>query len=496
MPNVYASGEEIKELEGVIHGGVTIVMHDPDELEIVADFCAAAIRSNAQIGTLYWLLNSHQLPQTPPTRTLRPHWAETELNGFDDADLALMAACSYVRDLWRTATDIKDFNGVLTVARPDRDTRLDINVNQPGLVLHEGSLIATLAIGALSVFRWSLGLFSARGIGGSARAKRVMEDFRTSALNSGSVARLERLDNLPPDYLKGKTAVIVLMHGLLSTDVGLFDPLLNYLQADKAFDDCAIVGWPHNTLAGISDNAVEFLQLFARVIGTEGPDVAFICHSRGGLLARAAIVELCEANKDWLRKLKACVTFGTPHDGSQLAEAPRDLLGKMVAIQAFRGGNGFLSLGDALHFVHQQPSPQGILDLRPLGGGGDFLKDLIRREGKFALPPVFAVGGKAEDTGFFAALSRRALAGSDNDLIVETSSSAPRQATRSLVTRCNHFEYFRGPKAQADTFADTTTFLKEQLTLNPTSWIADGSLMTTGKDVTPMHIPLKKPPAT
>jgi hypothetical protein len=189
-------------------------------------------------------------------------------------------------------------------------------------------------------------------------------------------------------------------------------------------------------------------------------------------VARAAAVELSAAKANWLGKMKACVTFGTPHNGSPLAEAPGDLMGKVVAVQAFRGGNGFFSLSDALHFVHQQPTLDGILDLRPLGGGNDFLRDLLRDEAKYAPPgaeralPVLAVGGNAEDKGFFAELSRRALAGTDNDLIVETQSSSTRYATKNIITKCNHFEYFLSDRAKADTFGETIAFLKDRLSLD------------------------------
>ena len=40
--------------------------------------------------------------------------------------------------------------------------------------------------------------------------------------------------------------------------------------------------------------------------------VAFVCHSRGGLVARRTAVELLEASHVWRPRLRACVTFGTP----------------------------------------------------------------------------------------------------------------------------------------------------------------------------------------
>jgi pimeloyl-ACP methyl ester carboxylesterase len=347
--------------------------------------------------------------------------------------------------------------------------RLDLDIDRPGLVFHFGSILATLAKGSLSVAGWSLALFSGRGVGGSKRADRIMEDFRTLALKKPGVEPLARLDELSPRNLEGKSAVIVLMHGLFSTDVGLFDPLLRFLRADNGFDNCTILGWPHNTLMSIDGNAVELLELFSTVVGLHGPHVAFICHSRGGLVARAAAVELCEANSKWRDKLKACVTFGTPHRGSQLAETPDQLIGSLLALQAYHGGEGFFSLADALHFAHQQPIA-GVRDMRPLGGDGAFLRDLVRREVKIAATsarsmPILAIGGEAKEKTFFATLARRALGGTANDLVVETTSSANRTATETLVTECNHFEYFRVANSPRNGFEETASFLRARLGL-------------------------------
>ena len=77
--------------------------------------------------------------------------------------------------------------------------------------------------------------------------------------------------------------------------------------------------------------------------------------------------------------------------------------------------------------------------MRPLGGNGAFLRDLVRREVKIAATsarsmPILAIGGEAKEKTFFATLARRTLGGTANDLVVETTSSASRAATETLVT--------------------------------------------------------------
>ena len=288
---------------------------------------------------------------------------------------------------------------------------------------------------------------------------------------------LDRLDELPRAALTDRKAVVVLLHGLLSTDVGLFDPIVRLLRSDSTTaKEIPIVGWPHDTLAGIGTNALQLRRLIDDVIGVQGPPVAFVCHSRGGLLARCVAVHLSEKHAGWVQKLRACVTFGTPHEGCPLAEAPGDLLGKAIAVGSWRAARGAFSLLDGLEYTHLARRAEGIEDLRPLTGRGTFLKELLEREAKFAprgerALDIFAVGGETPQAGLFGLLSKRALAGRPNDLVVELRSSVPRFAAdagndglaRSGKTDCDHFTYFTDAEAQKSHFADAIAFLERKL---------------------------------
>jgi hypothetical protein len=234
MPNIHSWGEPIEELGGTIQGGTSVIMHSLSELADMARLCALAGNSSEPMHALYGLVNSRE-PIDVPVDT-RFHWLEPESGDFEHMGRALGLAFSYIWDLWKAAPGTAELTCCLSIARPEHDMRLDIDVAQPGVVIHYGSLLATLVSGPLSVFVWSIGLFSSRGMAGSTRARRIMEDVRTKALNQSGTQPLERLDNLPPDYLRGKSAVIVLIHGLLSTDAGFFDPLLQQLRGDGLRD--------------------------------------------------------------------------------------------------------------------------------------------------------------------------------------------------------------------------------------------------------------------
>ena len=69
------------------------------------------------------------------------------------------------------------------------------------------------------------------------------------------------------------------------------------------------------------------------------PRVAFVAHSRGGLVARATAAELLSSPSAarWRDALSAIVTFGTPHDGAALAEHDARGTGDLSAARTVNG---------------------------------------------------------------------------------------------------------------------------------------------------------------
>src|SRR5439155_21126613 len=74
------------------------------------------------------------------------------------------------------------------------------------------------------------------------------------------------------------------------------------------------VGWPHNTLTSISVNANRLTDALESTFLPHPPKILFVCHSRGGLVARDAIANLLalkERGPTWRQALVGLTTFGT-----------------------------------------------------------------------------------------------------------------------------------------------------------------------------------------
>jgi pimeloyl-ACP methyl ester carboxylesterase len=143
--------------------------------------------------------------------------------------------------------------------------------------------------------------------------------------------RLPRLDSIKGPDLQNKTGVVIFLHGLMSTDAGTFDEFVKQLSAAPFAQPLVLVSWPHDTLASIDANAEDLSVLIEDTLGGSSLPVAFVCHSRGGLVARRTAVELMEIDKArWQPRLRGLITFGTPHDGAELAESGDELIGKLL----------------------------------------------------------------------------------------------------------------------------------------------------------------------
>jgi hypothetical protein len=164
---------------------------------------------------------------------------------------------------------------------------------------------------------------------------------------------------------------------------------------------------------------------------------------------------LAKRDATWRTTLAGCVTFGTPHEGATLAEVPGELLGWFVVVQTLVKEKSTASLTDILWYYGSRKNIEGIEDLRPLSGGGTFLRDLLEAElsqaprGSERYLDILAIGGMASEEGLRWKLANSAHAGENHDLVVETGSTAPRLFADTLRVRCNHFSYFDGQPSQA-----------------------------------------------
>jgi hypothetical protein len=352
------------------------------------------------------------------------------------------------------------------------------------LVLQPGSRIVRLVAGGVFKFLgWASGFaprFHAAEAAATDITRRLREQRERQALHP-----LLRLDQREPlgSKLRGKRGALVFLHGLLSTDLGTFDGFISRWlnpapsklpqmaryatqRTDRRLPaparqeieaSVALIGWPHDTLVKINKNAEDLALLIDRELGSLDCPIAFICHSRGGLVARAVAEKLFDKNPSkWLGRICWAMTFGTPHDGAEFAEHPDVGLGAFLL--AGSATKGLAGIFDALVYVRQRQTLDGILDLRPRGASGpNFLEDLFEKEFKSCESgprrlPITAIGGRHPRFPHGDPLLRRlaraytaAYTGEEeNDLVVTSASATAADTTGSafVATNCDHFGYF------------------------------------------------------
>jgi hypothetical protein len=451
MPDVYQPDLTVPELGGAVKGGITIVIHRREEVEGLLAVCELAGRPPEDpMHAVFRALNESALDLAGWIRWKRrlhlpspQSFEDTELEDVDE----LHDVLSLANDIWQNQRqDADKLCLALIIADPASSSYpvLEIEGSNPLLVLHKGSIIVNLIKG-----RWRAAVFAVcLALGGgatpSARALHLIEQWRREALQEPGVEPLKELTALSAADLVDKKAVIVFVHGLLSIDVGHFDALIKRLKSDTKL---LLTGFPHNTLGPISRNARDLARALSGAIGQRPLLVALVCHSRGGLVARQAAEFLYQedAKKSepvWNHRLRLCLTFGTPHLGADLAEAPSEFVGAFVAHASARATRSIASLVDVLSYRCAHDGFPGIEELKP---EGDFLGKLEELEkGVSPNVKIVAIGGRARITGAQTAIARRVFGDSDHDLVVRLHSSLPGflDLEQRIETDCNHFEYF------------------------------------------------------
>ncbi len=168
---------------------------------------------------------------------------------------------------------------------------------------------------------------------------RSFEGFHGSAKGFGAGALGEFLADKPDRFTgwkqhDGKKSLLFI-HGTTSTTTGAFGGLRNYPDRAKElfrrYED-RVIGFNHHTLGrSVAANAVKLYNELSQHDGTFTFDI--ICHSRGGLLARA-LKELDDATigslanqprwsrpKQSVMKIDRIVFVATPNAGTDLAAA-------------------------------------------------------------------------------------------------------------------------------------------------------------------------------
>lgn len=235
---------------------------------------------------------------------------------------------------------------------------------------------------------------------------------------------------------------VVLVHGTASSCGAGF----------KLFDWQALHGpglrwhaFEHDTFQPIATNAVELARLVAE--GVHCDRLLFLCHSRGGLVARFAARLLADDPK--FTAAVEIFTCGTPHKGTPLVQDLATLLRPLVfAGGKIDGGIPVPSSGTAaIAYLASQMNrvPPGIAEMQP----GLTALALLNQD-LSAQTPLLTFGGVCDAArsarpmlALFRGYSDQAL-GDRHDGIVPLDSSlwAEHSGGAVEIAECSHFDYF------------------------------------------------------
>jgi hypothetical protein len=179
-------------------------------------------------------------------------------------------------------------------------------------------------------------------------------------------------------------------------------------------------------MKSVTVNAQELLAHLGRL---GGPRTVFVCHSRGGLVARAAAT-LNPANSVQ-SELLAAVTFGTPHLGASLAESPGKL-GLSVLLWRARSQSGTVdTLADLLCCYATDDGLRGVQDMLPVRKMSTSRPRIGQRPQSGRGLDMLRFDGVAKPAGIGNWIVRKLLGSQDRDLVVETSSSLPAKSGKN-----------------------------------------------------------------
>lgn len=93
------------------------------------------------------------------------------------------------------------------------------------------------------------------------------------------------------------------------------------------------------------DNLDKHLDSFIKTVCDKYKHIVLVCHSMGGLVARKYIVNLLNKDRN-IGKIKALITYATPHHGSTVANISKSLLHNPISFFSFGSLRLFSQLKD------------------------------------------------------------------------------------------------------------------------------------------------------
>jgi pimeloyl-ACP methyl ester carboxylesterase len=482
MPQIVRHKETAKRWRLGVERGLAVILDRFEEIDGLLALCRFVPTPQLALSGVYDVLNRGEvdferwgnhlhdfddLDRGGDRRGYDP-WTTEHFGDRRTATVTLIDALSLARILWQeSAREADNLHMVLVLADPRAAT-----VKEPchvageavGLRLEYGSLASALFKLPLSVPTFAVCLVLGEGVTPAARTAGHVNRLRGAA-DEATAYPLPRIDQLQPDKV-GNRGLVVLVHGLMGTDVGTFGTLEQALveeqekrRRSKADSQFLVAGFPHDSVTTSVQNNAKSLATVLRDLGN--PRTALVCHSRGGLVARAAAA----LPKEFGLKpdIIATATFGTPHRGASLAESPSNFALSVLLWRASGQGRAVDLLADLLCAYSIDGKLKGVEDLKPSRGDPVYLDALAGLEAEVPRgegPQMLRVGGMAKPTGVKKWLVERLLGGKDHDLVVETSSSLPADLRGNLepLSGVNHFGYFASVRAGG--VADAADFVR------------------------------------
>lgn len=387
--------------------------------------------------------------------------------------------------MWNRQENPENFTLAITFGNPNSKLDKEITIHNviPTLVFHQGSMDVSLfkkvGLEARRVFSTlTLCLSPKQGIFPSHQGDYIVQGLRNAKLLEEQYFPLERIQDIKREQLREKKCLIILIPGFFSTDVGLFDNLITELKKDPFIqNEVKFCGYPHNTLSGVEDNAKDLRLKLIRLFrdGDLETKVVFVCHSRGGLVARCTALKLFQDDK-WKLRLAGCVTYGTPHEGMALAETSGRLQGVFLIWQMLKHSLGLPPVNDLWSHLGQNTQIRGISDLKPRSITDSFVSALFDKESDENIEngggqrlPILAIGGKRHESngaaikidGIESQIYDNFLKTDKHDWVVETASSTSQHVYPDQAeVECNHFQYFLEDQVKMDTSKRVLKFIK------------------------------------
>ena len=141
--------------------------------------------------------------------------------------------------------------------------------------------------------------------------------------DGGEPVVLER-EALSARYGDGRRKLLLVLHGLCMNDLNWHHHGHDHGRMLAAEHGYTPLYLHYNTGRHISENGRELAAVLDRLVEAwPGPidEIALLCHSMGGLVARSACHYADATGLPWRRQLKRIVFLGTPHHGAPLERA-------------------------------------------------------------------------------------------------------------------------------------------------------------------------------